>query len=167
MDNMLVVKLDAFRKILGEADRSIQQLLQLEEKKYDALKSVDIKELMSINSVEEEIVQLVDDIERKRVNVLQDLSIALHVKPGIHLQELIKHVPDNYRGEFSVLRESIRRKTDKLDVAMRENAVLIQTNLDIMNFTMNFANRTAQQETYNYRDKKESKENINIINQIA
>ncbi len=164
---MLVVKLDVFRKILKDAEHSIHQLLQLEEKKYDALKSVDIKELMNINSVEEEIVQLVDDIERKRVNVLRELSDALHIKPSVHLQELIKHMPDNYRAEFSVLRESIHRKTDKLDVAMRENAVLIQTNLDIMNFTMNFATRAAQQETYNYRDKKESKENVNIINQIA
>lgn len=77
------------------------------------------------------------------------------------------YLPDRYQGEFQVLRDSIRHKTDRLDITMRENAALIQTNLDIMNFTMNFATRAAQQETYNYRDKKESKENVNIINQIA
>ncbi len=167
MDTNLTKLLDAFRKVLADADHSIQQLLKLEEKKYDALKQVSVKELMSINSVEEEIVQLVDALEKKRQDILVQLSDVLHVRPGIQLQELIMYLPDRYQGEFQVLRDSIRHKTDRLDITMRENAALIQTNLDIMNFTMNFATRAAQQETYNYRDKKESKENVNIINQIA
>lgn len=167
MDKSLTDLLDVFRKVLKDADHSIQQLLQLEEKKYDALKQVSVKELMRINSVEEEIVQLIDALEKKRQDTLMLLADVLHVKPSIQLQDLIRHLPDRYQGEFQVLRDSIRNKTDRLDITMRENAALIQTNLDIMNFTMNFATRSAQQDTYNYRDKKESKENVNIINQIA
>jgi hypothetical protein len=126
---------------------------------------------MKINGEEEETLQFLDSIEKKRKKIIMTLSGDLQFDPNISLSELFNHLPDEnfyeLKQELVVLRARIKSSTEKLQMNMKENSELIKSNLEIINMTLNFANRNTQKETYNYRTRKESKENIYIINQIA
>ena len=161
----ITAMLDELLKLLKEADRAVLQLSKLEEQKHEALSQVDIKKLMKINSTEEEIVQWVDLLEEKREILIESLCARLGIAPDVVLSEIAAYGNENQRRQMLELKQSIKEHSGNLDVFMRENSDLIQSNLDILNFTMNFS--AVGHETYDYRSKKESQNNVYIINQLA
>jgi hypothetical protein len=171
METEIMNHLRSFKELLSKEADYVSELVKLEERKYESLKLVDMEGLMRINSEEEETLQFLDSIEKKRKKIIVTLSGDFHFDPNISLAELFTHLPDEKfyetKQELIVLRTRIKNLTEKLQMNMKENSELIKSNLEIINMTLNFANRNSQKETYNYRTKKESKENIYIINQIA
>ncbi len=171
MEESIMNHMKTFKDLLSHEADALSYLEKLENQKFDALKQVDIKKLMRINSDEEEMLHKLEVIEKKRKNLILLLSEAFSFDPCVSLSELFTYLPDeeykSYKNELSELRNTIKGFTEKLQVTMHENSEMIRTNLDIINLTLNFANRNSQKETYGYRDKKESRENIYLVNQIA
>lgn len=171
METEIMNHLRSFKDLLAKEADHVSELVRLEERKYECLKLVDMEGLTRINNEEEETLQILDSIEKKRKKIIMTLSGELHFDPNISLSELFRHLPDEKfyetKQDLIVLRTRIKNSTEKLQMNMKENSELIKSNLEIINMTLNFANRNSQKETYSYRNKKESKENIYIINQIA
>ncbi len=163
--------LKSFKELLKLEAGYLSELVALEEEKYDALKQVDITLLMKVNTNEEDILQHLASIERKRKDLILNLSKIYHFNPNLSLTELFSYIMDensqSLKNELIELRTKIKNEIGKLQISMHENSQIIQANLEIINLTMNFANRNAQKETYDYRSKKESKESIYLVNQIA
>lgn len=171
MENEIMNHLKAFKELLAKEADYVSELVKLEERKYDALKMVDMENLMKINTEEEETLQFLESIEKRRKKIIMTLSGDFHFDPNVTLSELFNHLPDDkhyeIKQELIVLRARIKHLTENLQMNMKENSELIKSNLEIINMTLNFANRNSQKETYSLRNRKESKENIYIINQIA
>jgi K+ transporter len=169
MENMKL--LYTFKEILLEESASVLKLMKLEEHKYDALKAVDINSLMKLNQFEEEIIFMLDQIEQRRKEIVQKIAVFMKCPVNVTLTELIGLLPDDIDAalklELDVIRESIKKNTSKLEVTSRENAHMVQSNLDIINLTLSFANRNSVKETYDYRNKKDGRENRFLINHIA
>jgi flagellar biosynthesis/type III secretory pathway chaperone len=160
-------ELAGLETILNNIASVIESLAAFEEQKFDALKQVDIKKLMQLNSEEDILVQQMDALDKKRAVSIGRLTRELGIDLSVPLSELIAHFPPDKQEEFQRLRKSIKSRTIKMETTMRENSRMIQSNLNIINFTLNFANRGAVTETYNYRERGEGHKNLHIINRIA
>ena len=171
MEAILMKELRSFIELLVRESEALSELVRLEDKKYDALKQVEVQNLMRINASEEEILHKLGSIERKRKNILIALSESFHFDQNISLSELLNFLPEkeclDIKSELSELKVKIKNLTDKLQVTMHENSEMIKSNLEIINLTLNFANKSDQKETYDYRNKKEKRDNIHLVNQIA
>ena len=82
------------------------------------------------------------------------------------LKEMVPFFDKKF-GNPSSIHSYGRDAFNAVENSRQQVADLINANMDIVNFTLSYANRTVQQDTYDFRNKKESKESINIINQIA
>lgn len=171
METLWMNQLASFREMLQKESAALKALLQLEDDKYEALKDVDVSKLMRINSSEEDILIELNQTEKKRKELIILLSKVFHFDPSLTLREIFSYIPDqDYAGIKADLlqeRDSIKNLTVKLQTTMQENSEMIHANLEIINLTLNFANRHAQKETYDYRSRKESRDNIYLVNQIA
>lgn len=169
MEQKIMDYLLAFSDLFGQIRKTVKQLLTLEEQKYDALKQVDIKELMQINSVEEEVLQFMNSLEKRRQTMIAGLAAYFQCGTDISLTELIAYFPVEMQDVFFEMRKAIKHDTNKLDITMRENTEMIRTGLEIVDFTLSFANNAAKDDTYDLRQGAVSsdKNNIHLINQIA
>jgi uncharacterized protein YihD (DUF1040 family) len=171
MENLVNNYLESFRELLCREAGMVKSLLGLEEEKYDALKQVAVKDLVSINTREEDILQFMDGVERQRKELLLLLARAFGFEPETTLSQMLAKLPDDpfaaLKGELSALRDDIKGSSGKLQVTMKENSGMVRANLEIINLTLQFANRHAIKETYDYRSRRGARENITIINQIA
>lgn len=171
MEAVLMNQLKSFMDLLLRESEALSELVTLEDSKFDALKQVEIHNLMRINALEEEILHKLGSIEKKRKNIFITLADTFHFDQNISLSELLNYLPESeykeIKSELMELRAKIKNLTDKLQVTMHENSEMIKSNLEIINITLNFANKSEQKDTYSYRSKKERRDNIYIINQIA
>ncbi|OHD53644.1 MAG: hypothetical protein A2Y33_06900 [Spirochaetes bacterium GWF1_51_8] len=156
-----------FETVLNELTAAVESLVSHEEQKYDALKQIDVKKLMELNSEEEILMQQLDGRDKKRAVLINRMAREFGIEPSAPLSELITQFPLEMQERFHELRRKIKRLSTKLETAVRENSRLIQNNLNIINFTLNFANRGAVTETYNYRERGEGHKNLHIVNRIA
>lgn len=171
MENSVKAYLENFRELLRKEAELVASILGLEDEKYDALKQVNVKELMAINIREEDVLQFMDGVERKRKELLVLLARTLGFEPENTLSQMLSKVPDDpylsIKNELLELRLEIRQSSDKLQITMKENSEMVKANLEIINLTLQFANRHAIKETYDYRSRRQTRDNISIINQIA
>ncbi len=167
METDLRNSLDDFRKVMSDIGRSLGQLSDLEDRKYDALKVVDIKSLMKLNADEEDLIQISSELEKRRSLIVRHLSRQFGFDSNATLKEIITYLPLEEQESFNEIRKDIKSNTHKLSTTLRENETLIRTNLDIVNFTMSVINRDSQKETYDYRTHKGSRENIGMVNKFA
>jgi hypothetical protein len=171
MEDLVKGYLENFRELLRREAELVKSILGLEEEKYDALKQVNVKDLLSINSREEDLLQFMDGVERQRKELLLLLARAFGFEPENTLSQMLANVPDDpfavLKNELLALREEIKSSSSKLQVTMKENSGMVKANLEIINLTLQFANRHAIKETYDYRSRRGARENITIINQIA
>lgn len=171
METILMKALESFKKLLAQETQYLSDLVMLEDDKYEALKQVEVSSLMKINSLEEEKLHCLGTVEKKRKEIILGLAEILPFDSNSTLTELLKIIPDEgfevLKDELTGLRLKIKVLSDKLQVTLKENSEMIKTNLEIINVTLNFANRNSQRETYGYKDRKETRESIYLVNQIA
>lgn len=167
MEKSLNELLADFRDTLAKMSKNLGELLELENQKYEALKSVDIKSLMDLNSSEEELIQYSDTLEKKRVRIIGKLAANLGFDVNLKLSEMLTYFPVSYQQEFTALRNEIKGRSDHLQITMRENAEIVQANLDIVNFTLNFATGTNRKDTYCQSGHSDDKNNLYLIDRMA
>lgn len=162
----------SFKDILEKISIYVEQLVELENQKYEVLTQLEIKRLMEINSREDEITHEIDILEQQRKNSILKLSYELGFDSGITLSEMITYFPLSLQDELHRIRHSIKENSRRLEIIMRENSYIIQANLEIINFTLSFANRSADLNTYQLSDKNHTSQksndlNLHIVNHIA
>lgn len=167
MENDLRNSLDDFRKIMSDINRSLEQLTSTEDRKYEALKVVDVKTLMKLNADEEDLIQIAAELEKRRSLIVRHLAKQYGFDPMATLSEIVTYLPLEVQESFAEIRKSIKTNTNKLALTLRENETLVRTNLDIVNFTMSVINKDCQRETYDYRNQKSARENIGMVNKLA
>jgi hypothetical protein len=158
------------RDMLVRERDTLSELVILEGRKFEALKKVDISKIIMINSQEEDYLQKMESIEKKRKEILLILSKHHHFDSDVTITQLIESIPaelEKYKDILTDLRLAIKSIADNLGAALHENSRIIKTNLEIINATLNFANKGDQKETYNYNNKKVNRSNLFLINQIA
>lgn len=168
MEPTLMQSLKRFTELLTREAGALESLYQMEEQKYEVLRMVDADALIRLNSLEEEQLVVMELVEKKRKDALTVLAMQMGLGSDVTLSELVAGLSsEEEREKLAVLRDRIKHLTEKLQTAMRENRDMIQSNLEIINLTLNFANRNNQKEVYDYRSRKESRESIFLVNQLA
>jgi len=167
MQDSTTTYVEKFKVLLEKELDNLSQLYEIELCKYDALKDVDLKALNRINSVEEEIVSYIDTLEKERRDTVFLLSNIFGFDPSIKLSDIVNYFPEEIVNEILVIREKIKEISNKLSVTIQTNKRLIESNLDIIRFTMGFTSKRSIKSTYDYRNKHESRETLSMFNQFA
>lgn len=138
---------DKLRKILTKIGDELHLLLQFENEKYEALKSVDVRELLRLNTLEEEHLMVMSEYDRQRQVFIAELAEFHGLDVGLTLKGMAELFPDNTGQQLAELGDKIRHDSRRLGLTVRENQALIQANMEIIQMTLSYA---GQEEKMGY-----------------
>ncbi|MGC8765473.1 MAG: flagellar protein FlgN [Brevinematia bacterium] len=157
--------------ILQKEHDAIELVLKLENEKYDALKSVDVKKLMELNSQEEGLLELLSSTEKKRKELIVSLSKEFNLDKNLSLNDLIEifneKIDNDLKVEIITLKDRIKHISERLRAVVRENEELIKSNMEIISLTLSFASKHSLYETYNHRNRGDGVSKVYLINSLA
>ncbi|MFN4217410.1 MAG: flagellar protein FlgN [Brevinematales bacterium] len=143
MDAVMTKRMDDAMAILKEEVSFLQRVLFLEEKKYQALKEVNLEDLMNINDQEELLLQEIHAKEEKRQRVFHEINpraTDFHTFLSQIEEENIRESLQNLYIQLADLR-------DRIKIQSEENKHLIQLNSEIISMTLGLFQKTHG-ETY-------------------
>ncbi|URA09128.1 flagellar protein FlgN [Thermospira aquatica] len=145
MDTVMAKLVEDIMKVLSEEAKLLQKILLLEEKKYQALKDVNLEQLMSINDQEELLLQHIHQEEQKRENLFSELQKKNSFRDFSDLLNQIED--DTIRNELSNIYIQLATLRDRIKMQSEENKHLIQLNSEIIAMTLGLFQKTHG-ETY-------------------
>lgn len=169
MEKNLNEILEKFFGVLNKLEANLAELLELENEKYEELKSVNIQGIMKLNTAEEELIAYSESLEKERRKMIMELSKELGFEENLKLSEMQSYFPLAWQEKISGVRSQIQDTSKQLDTTMRENAKMIRANLDIVNFTLSFA-KGESKEGYDRGGeeiKDETKPKLRMIDHFA
>ncbi|MFN3660392.1 MAG: flagellar protein FlgN [Brevinematales bacterium] len=143
MDAVMTKQMDDAMAILKEEVSFLERILFLEEKKYQALKEVNLEDLMNINDQEELLLQEIHTKEQKRQQVFQKINpeaTDFHTFLSQIEEETLRTSLQNLYIQLADLR-------DRIKIQSEENKHLIQLNSEIISMTLGLFQKTHK-ETY-------------------
>ncbi|MCX7882874.1 MAG: flagellar protein FlgN [Brevinematales bacterium] len=143
MDTVMTKPWDEALSILQEEVSLLDRVLQLEEKKYQALKDVNLEELMTINDREEILLQEIHLKEEKRQHLFQQIHPSA---PDFHTF-LSSIDNEEYHHTFQNIYIQLAELRDRIKMQSEENKHLIQLNSEIISMTLGLFQKTHG-ETY-------------------
>ncbi len=171
MEEIIMNYLKKLSSILQKERNVLEMVSKLENEKYDALKSVDVKRLMDINSQEEGLIELLGSAEKKRKEVIVQLSKEFNLDKNLSLTQIIENfkgmIDESLRLELLKEKENIKHISEKLKAVVRENEGLISSNLEIISLTLSFASKHSFYDTYNHRNKGEGISKVHLVNSLV
>lgn len=167
MESQIMKLLQDLRDVMKRMDVNLNHILELENQKYTALKQVDMENLNRINTDEEDYILYSDSLDKKRMAIIMDLAETIGFDKSLRLEKMLEYFPIEWHETFREIRDSIRKKTHKLEITMKENAEIIKSNLEIVNFTLSLVHQDTDNDTYDYHNKKKSEKQYNLIDRMA
>lgn len=160
--------MEALISILKEQLKDYETLLELAQKKQEALIGNEIKILENINKEEHKIIIGTTKLETKRLEIIQGLSNILGSKVEAYtLTEMTEIAPEPFQGQLSDVYEDLNTVVDKLHKINQENASLIEQALKIVNFTITTITQSEREVTYPEKDSKMTKSVSRIFDSKA
>jgi len=143
MDAIMAKTLDEAIAILQDEVRILEHVLRLEEKKYQALKDIQLQQLMDINDQEEILLQDIHTKEEKRQHVFARLF-----PQGSDVHACLALIQDEQqRTRVETLVIQLANLRDRIKMQNEENKHLIQLNSEIISMTLGLFQKTHG-ETY-------------------
>jgi hypothetical protein len=143
MDAVMTKPMDEAIAILKEEVSLLKRVLFLEERKYQALKEVNLEDLMNINDQEELLLQEIHTKEEKRQQVFHKINpkaTDFHAFLSQIEEETVRESFQNLYIQLADLRDRIKMQSE-------ENKHLIQLNSEIISMTLGLFQKTHG-ETY-------------------
>ncbi len=121
-------------QLLKAEVQMLKDLLKLSLEKTDVIANNDVNSLTNITRKEEILVEKVVDLENDRVKVLDSWGIPIDTP----ISDVIKKLSENENTEqLEKHKEELQTVMDDLRVRNEENAKLLQSNLDWVDFNIN------------------------------
>ncbi len=145
MDTVMVKLVEGMMQVLSEEVKLLEKVLLLEEKKYQALKDVNLEQLMSINDQEELLIQRIHQEEQKRENIFAQLQ---QQTPSQDFSDFLNQLEDKQASHtLSEIYIQLANLRDRIKMQSEENKHLIQLNSEIIAMTLGLFQKTHG-ETY-------------------
>jgi len=166
MDTIITGMVDQLTTLLKEEAKVLERILSLEEKKYQALKDVNLEQLMKVNEQEEFFIQEIHSLETKRTQIFSHLQIY---GMGENFSTFINSLDDpSYQNELKNIYLHLADLRDRIKIQNEENKQLIQLNSEIISMTLGLFQQTHG-ETYSSPHAPIKKENNNsfLVNHVV
>ncbi len=138
--------------MLNSQAQTYEELYGLSMEKKDAIVKDNLEDLQKITDLENILVSQHQRIEKKRLSLMEDIAIVLGQKGReLSLLELIELMEgQKEQEELRNVRERMRAALDKLAGANEINAMLIQTSLEYIEYSLNVMQSSVNQELSSY-----------------
>lgn len=124
--------LTMFSTVLKEIKNLMYRLLESEDNKYDALRSIDIDKLIKSNEIEEELLSSFEILEKVRQDHVETLSLMLGFDASLPLSEFISKIPEPQARLLLEESEQIRILAERINTATERNRYILNSNSEII-----------------------------------
>lgn len=145
MDANMAKLVHAAMIILEEEAKLLEQVLLLEEKKYQALKDVNLEAMIHINDQEELLIQEIHTKEKHRQDIFSHLKQNERENSFEYFLALLDDQPQKEKMQSLYIRLANLR--DRIKIQSEENKHLIQLNSEVISMTLGLFQKTHG-ETY-------------------
>ncbi|MEX0745015.1 MAG: flagellar protein FlgN [Phycisphaeraceae bacterium] len=149
MDNALLKHVPALEAALNEMVSAHEALLNLLERKRDALRRNDTDALVQVGALENEKIRVIAELEKRRAELVAHLTLQLepNATEPMRLAELAQRLPEPARGKLLVLREQLRQRMqqvrDSASVVRRASESLLKHMHGLVQSVVTMANGTT------------------------
>ncbi|MGQ9631085.1 MAG: flagellar protein FlgN [bacterium] len=129
--------LERLKGILGDELTAYRTLLDLTNRKREALLEKDLDLIDDLTNSEESIIEQVKELERARIDCTKRIADSCNISfAEFNFDSLLKIVDDSERAQYSDLKDALIKTTNELQDANDLNARLIQQSLDYINYSL-------------------------------
>jgi len=130
---------------LNKEDTEYKELLDIAEKKTDAIVKNDIDVLQVIVSKEQQIIERLDALEAARQEHVGDISNVLNIPlEEMKVDRLIRIMENQpeIQAQLIKVHDSLKKTMNRLVMLNDKNRVLLKENLEMLEFEINLAKST-------------------------
>lgn len=128
LDHTLIM----FAAVLKEIKNLMYGLLESEDHKYDALRSIDIEKLIQSNEIQEELLSSFEILEKVRQDHVETLSLMLGFDASLPLSEFAPKIPQPQADILLAESEQIRVLAERINTATERNSYILNSNAEII-----------------------------------
>ncbi|SFB71246.1 FlgN protein [Brevinema andersonii] len=121
-----------FATVLKEIKNLMHGLLESEDNKYDALRSIDIYKLIKSNEIQEELLSSFEILEKVRQDHVETLSLMLGFDASLSLSEFAAKIPQPQADILLSESEQIRILAERISIATERNSYILNNNAEII-----------------------------------
>lgn len=126
-------------QVLNEECDVFDKLLDISQVKTQAIVANDIERLTKITDEEQDILTVVTNLEKKREEATVDIATVLGKKTDSTLKEIISYLDGQTetKNQLSDVHDRLLEKVERLARENQHNGVLVQDQLDLIDFSLN------------------------------
>ena len=126
-------------RLLKDEDRLYQRLAVLTDEEHKAIISGDVDSLSQLLSGKERIIGQLDGLENRRLATVVRLATKLQEsEENFTIGRLAEIVEEPDLSRLTAIQESLQQSIERLTESNRQNAVLLQSSLTLLNRWINF-----------------------------
>lgn len=116
MDETTSQGIERLERTLHEQTQLHEQLLELLERKRDALRRADDRAVSELCELENEKLRAIGEAEKRRLEQVAELTLRLepHAAAPLRLTDLAERLPEPARGRLLVLRQQLRQRMEQV-----------------------------------------------------
>jgi len=125
--------------ILIQIKKTLENILEIEDSKYEALKDIEIYQLIILNDNEESFLKIFETLELQRQQIVETLSILIGFKPYDPISSFVAKLPKEYEKKISGICLEIKKISYRIDIATDRNRYILETNSDMITQILDYA----------------------------
>ena len=127
-------------QVLNEECEVFDQLLEISSNKTQAIVANDITKLQKITDQEQDVLTVITNLENKREEATTDIATVLGKDPkNSTLKDIISYLDGqaDVKNQLAKIHDNLLTKVKRLSEENQHNAVLVQDQLDLIDFSLN------------------------------
>ena len=127
-------------QVLNEECEVFDQLLEVSANKTQAIVANDIDKLQKITDQEQDVLTVITNLENKREEATVDIATVLGKDPkNSTLKDIISYLDGqaDVKNQLARVHDELLTKVKRLSEENQHNAVLVQDQLDLIDFSLN------------------------------
>ena len=127
-------------QVLNEECEVFDQLLEISSNKTQAIVANDITKLQKITDQEQDVLTVITNLENKREEATTDIATVLGKDPkNSTLKDIISYLDGqaDVKNQLAKIHDDLLTKVKRLSEENNHNAVLVQDQLDLIDFSLN------------------------------
>lgn len=159
---------EELENVLTKIKNILENVLEIEDAKYEALKDISIDILMSLNDDEEAYLKIFEKLEIQRQHIVDSLSLMIGFDPQAPISFFVEKLPTQYNELITKICYEIKKISYRITIATDRNNYILETNAglitQILDYTCGHLN-----DQYNHQGlaHNELTKNLHVLDQLV
>lgn len=148
--------------VLEQTRTLLRDLLEGEDSKYEALRTLDIEKLIASNAKEEELLAYFDALERKRIDCAERFALLSGSASSASLSEMAENA-GAHKESFLKVGGEIRALNERMSIAAERNRYILASNSEIIGSILDLMEGKSGQNYDNNGESSSDKHSLHML----